>query len=261
LGWSEGHHVTNQVHWLDFEVLDSLSLRSELWKDVVRAIEAAIPEYDLVNEKVSLGQAQKARKYAVEQLSLPEEKLVLDAGVGPGTMSELLLSNQNKIIIVGLDASVKLLEAAQRRFSERHSERVHLVRGVFEALPFRDGCFQRLVSAYAFRDSRDRETAIAEFSRVSSERGIFAIVDLGKPDSPVKRLPITIYVRFFIPLIAWWSKSRAVEGNPWRMIFPTYQALVTNSTLISSLRKCFVSVKIREWSLGGVIVVIAQKAV
>lgn len=118
-----------------------------MWKDVVRAIEESIPEYDLVNERVSLGHAQRARKYAVEQLSLPAAKLVLDAGVGPGTMSELLFSNQMKITIVGLDASVKLLGAAQRRFSERNHDSVHLVRGVFEALPFRDGCFQRLVSA------------------------------------------------------------------------------------------------------------------
>ena len=236
-----------------------MSLRGELWEVVVRAIEDSIPEYDLVNEKVSLGQAQRARKYAVEYLSLPEDKLVLDAGVGPGTMSQLLLSSQNQLTIVGLDASVKLLEAAQRRFSERYSENVHLVLGVFEALPFRDGCFQRLVSAYAFRDSRDRETAITEFARVSSDEGIFAIVDLGKPDNPLKRLPITIYVRFFIPLIAWRSKSKAVKGNPWRMIFPTYRALVTNSTLVSSLRRCFALVRIREWSLGGVIVVIARK--
>ena len=230
-----------------------------MWKHVVRAIEESIPEYDLVNERVSLGQAQRARKYAAEHLSLPAGKLVLDAGVGPGTMSELLLSNQNNIMIVGLDASAKLLTAAERRFSEGHPKNVHLVRGVFEALPFRDGCFQRLVSAYAFRDSRDRETAIAEFARVSSEEGIFAIVDLGKPDNPLKRLPITIYVRFFIPLIAWWSKSKIVEGNPWKMIFPTYQALVTNRTLISSLKKSFANVTITEWSLGGVIVVIAQK--
>ena len=236
-----------------------MSLGGEVWKDVVRAIEESIPEYDLVNEKVSLGHAQRARKYAVEQLNLREWKLVLDAGVGPGTMSELLLSNQNNIMIVGLDASVKLLTAAKRRFSERLPNNVQLVRGVFEALPFRDGCFPRLVSAYAFRDSRDRETAIAEFARVSSEKGIFAIVDLGKPDNPLKRLPITIYVRFFIPLIAWWSKSKAVEGNPWKMIFPTYQALVTNNILISSLKKSFANVRITAWGLGGVIVVIAQK--
>jgi demethylmenaquinone methyltransferase/2-methoxy-6-polyprenyl-1,4-benzoquinol methylase len=234
-------------------------LGGEVWKDVVRAIEESIPEYDLVNEKVSLGHAQRAREYAVEQLNLPDRELVLDAGVGPGTMSELLISNQNKIVVVGLDASVKLLTAAKRRFSERQPKSVHLVRGVFEALPFRDGCFQRLVSAYAFRDSRDRETAIAEFARVSSEEAIFAIVDLGKPDNTLKRLPITIYVRFFIPLIAWLSKSRAVEGNPWKMIFPTYQALVTNGTLISSLKKYFPNVRMTAWGLGGVIVVIAQK--
>ena len=32
-----------------------MSLRNDVWKSVIQAIEKAIPEYDLVNERVSLG--------------------------------------------------------------------------------------------------------------------------------------------------------------------------------------------------------------
>jgi hypothetical protein len=53
--------------------------------------------------------------------------------------------------------------------------------------------------------------------------------------------------------------SESINGNPWRMIFPTYQALGRNQVLVNSLRKRFTDVKITEFALGGMIVVLAEK--
>jgi hypothetical protein len=43
------------------------------------------------------------------------------------------------------------------------------------------------------------------------------------------------------------------------MIFPTYQVLVTNGELVKSLRNSFGDVKISEFLLGGMVVVIAKR--
>jgi demethylmenaquinone methyltransferase/2-methoxy-6-polyprenyl-1,4-benzoquinol methylase len=233
-------------------------MKSELWKAVIHAIEASIPEYDEVNEKVSLGRAMKAREYAADQLKLEEGMIVLDAGIGPGTMSKVLLSKTTGLTVVGLDASTKLLNAARERFKSLSGGEVHLVRGAFEALPVRDGSVSEIVSAYAFRDSRNRNTAIDEFHRVLVSGGCFLVVDLGKPDKALKRSIITIYVKYLIPLIARFSKSERIRGNPWGMIFPTYQSLGPNRELVQSLRRRFEDVRMWEFSLGGVIVVLAQ---
>lgn len=233
-------------------------MKTDLWKAVVHAIEEAIPEYDEVNDKISLGQAMKAREYGVEQLKLEDGMVVLDAGIGPGTMSEAILSKHAGLTILGLDASVRLLQAARGRFQSSGAD-VNLVRATFEAVPVRDSSINRIVSAYAFRDSRNLDSAIDEFHRVLKERGSFGIVDLGKPDNLFKRGLITIYVRHIMPLMAYFSKSGRIRGNPWRMIFPTYQLLVTNGTLVKSLRQRFEMVKIWEFLLGGVIVVLAQR--
>lgn len=233
-------------------------MKTELWKAVINAIEAAIPEYDKVNDKVSLGQARKAREYAANRLELAEGMTVLDAGIGPGTMSEVILSRTAGVTVVGLDASAQLLQAARIRFSSNDAP-IHLVRATFEAVPLRDECVSRIVSAYAFRDSRDLNSAIGEFHRVLVVNGRFGIVDLGKPDNSLKRVMITVYVRYLMPLVAYFSKSKHIRGNPWRMIFPTYQLLVTNGALVRSLHQRFEDVKIWEFLLGGVIVVLAQR--
>jgi demethylmenaquinone methyltransferase/2-methoxy-6-polyprenyl-1,4-benzoquinol methylase len=233
-------------------------MKSDVWKAVIRAIETSIPEYDKVNEKVSLGRALKAREYAVDQISISEGMTILDAGIGPGTMSEVLLSKSKGLTIVGLDASTTLLGAARERFRSSKEGQVHLVRATFEAVPVRDGGVNRIVSAYAFRDARDRGVAIDEFRRVLGKDGSFAIIDLGKPNEILKRTFVTLYIEFFMPLIARFSKSNRIRGNPWRMIVPTYRLLVTNRELVQSLRKRFAEVKIWEFSLGGIIIILAR---
>jgi demethylmenaquinone methyltransferase/2-methoxy-6-polyprenyl-1,4-benzoquinol methylase len=226
---------------------------------VIRAIETAIPEYDLVNEKVSLGRAQKARNYAAHELRLRNGMLILDAGIGPGTMSEAIIGKAPDLTVVGLDASTDLLGAARERLRLSYGDRLHLGRGVFEALPFREKCLSRIVSAYAFRDARNRNTAIDEFYRASGEKGIFAIVDLGKPVNRFRQALISIYVHYLTPLIARLSMSDAINGNPWRMIFPTYQALGSNRELVKSLAQRFSDVNITEFALGGMIVILARR--
>ena len=239
---------------------ETLSLGRDVWKSVIQAIERSIPEYDLVNEKVSLGRAQRVRDYAVHELKLENGMLILDAGIGPGTMTETVMKDATDVTVVGLDVSADLLRAAKERLGRSHSDSLHLVRGVFEALPFREMCFSRIVSAFAFRDARDREIAIDEFYRISDQNGCFEIVDLGKPENRIKRNFISIYVQYLTPLIARLAMSDAINGNPWRMIFPTYQALGRNGVLVDSLGKRFTDVKIREFALGGMIVVLSRKS-
>lgn len=236
-----------------------MSLKSDVWQAVIQAIETAIPEYDPVNEAVSLGRAHRTRNFAADQLQLRDGMIVLDAGIGPGTMTEVILGKADGLTVVGLDASITLLKAARKRLGQAYGSRVHFVRGAFEALPFRDSSFQRIVSSYAFRDARDRTTAIEEFYRVSAAVGIFGIVDLGKPDNLLKRWIIGIYVRYLMPLIAKLSMSGAITGNPWRMIYPTYRALGTNRELVQALRKQFSEVRIKEFALGGVVFLSASK--
>jgi len=237
-----------------------LTMKPEVWRAVMRAIESAIPEYDVVNEKVSLGFALGARMYAVEQLNLNGQPTILDAGIGPGTMSEVLLTKAPDLSMVGLDASTTLLQAARDRLRTRLKKKMHLVRGAFEALPFRENSFQNIVSAYAFRDARNRTAAIREFHRISTSEGTFAIIDLGKPDSRLKRLVITIYVRYVMRLIAALTKSSAISGNPWQMIFPTYVGLSNNGELVRAFKVEFPRVEITEFGLGGVVIIFARKA-
>ena len=86
-----------------------------VWRGVISSIEETAPLYDEVNEIISLRRASKARAYAAQKLMEDNPNLVLDSGVGPGSMSMILLQQHPDSGIVALDYSSQLL----RSFNER----------------------------------------------------------------------------------------------------------------------------------------------
>lgn len=233
-------------------------LTRDTWRNVINAIEDAIPLYDRVNEIVSFGNADKARRFAVERLNLGRGSCVLDSGIGPGNTSKLLLSRIEPQLLVGLDGSIKQLKTAKVRLSD--SQSVDFVRGTFELLPFRKGVFDAIVTSYALRDSLSIEQALGEYFRVSRPTGELAVVDIGKPDNRLKRAGSVLYVRYAMPLIAKLVIRAKIKGNPWKWIVPTYVSLPTTGTIVKLLKQTFAKAELKEFLMGGVIVIIAHKS-
>jgi demethylmenaquinone methyltransferase/2-methoxy-6-polyprenyl-1,4-benzoquinol methylase len=239
---------------------DSRGISAETSRKVVEAIEESIPLYDHVNNLISFGKAQVARKLAIRELQLAHGKVVLDAGIGPGTTSRLIMESCKPALLVGLDTSSKQLKTAKSNLSAVGSTSLQLVRGCFEYLPFRSHVFDAVITCYALRDSLDIPKAIGEYQRICEQSGAFADVDLGKPDNLLKRAGSTAYIRYLMPLIAKAAIIGKIKGNPWRMIVPTYKTLPTNDALVSQMRSKFLGVECKEFLMGGIIVIIGRKS-
>jgi demethylmenaquinone methyltransferase / 2-methoxy-6-polyprenyl-1,4-benzoquinol methylase len=228
-------------------------MRVSVWRNVILSIEETSTLYDEVNEIISLGRASKARTYAAQILMEESPKIVLDSGAGPGGMSVILLQHDPQMEVVTLDYSSQLQRACRERL-KHHRGRVHFVRACFEQLPFRSHSLDAVITAYALRDSTDFNQAISEYARAIKGRGHLAIAELGKPDNIVKRFFATVYVRYVMPLIAKaliWSR---LEGNPWRMIVPTYQNLPTTGRLLQMLEARFDLLEKKSFLAGGMLV-------
>jgi demethylmenaquinone methyltransferase/2-methoxy-6-polyprenyl-1,4-benzoquinol methylase len=227
------------------------------WRGVISSIEETVPLYDEVNEIISLRRAGKARAHAAQRLMEDNPKLVLDSGVGPGSMSMILLQQHSHSDVVALDYSSQLL----RKFKERtknYRDRLHLIRACFEELPFRSSSFDAIVTAYALRDSTNIEKAVGEYARSIKSKGHLAVVELGKPDNVVKRLFATGYVRFIVPLIAKILISGRLEGNPWRIIPLTYQNLPMTGRLLEILEGRFNLLERKAFLAGGMLVLLLR---
>jgi demethylmenaquinone methyltransferase/2-methoxy-6-polyprenyl-1,4-benzoquinol methylase len=235
-----------------------LGLPKETWKKVIRAIEDSIPLYDQVNDLISFGKAQVARRYAIQNLQLQDNSMILDSGIGPGTTSRSILSKIKPSMLVGLDESVIQLKTAKANLAS--VELLNLVRGSFEYLPFRNEIFNAIITCYALRDSLDLAQSVTEYARVCTTAGAFADVDIGKPDSALKRWGSILYIRYFMPMIAKIVISSKLKGNPWRMIGPTYTSLPRTSIILSLVRQHFARTELKEFLMGGVVVIIGRKS-
>jgi ubiquinone/menaquinone biosynthesis C-methylase UbiE len=223
------------------------------WRGVISSIEEIGPLYDDINEVISLRRAGKARAYAAQMLIEDNPKLVLDSGVGPGSMSMILLKQHPYSDIVALDYSSQLLRNFKER-AKKYRVRLHLIRACFEELPFRPSSFDAIITAYALRDSTNIEQALDEYARSIKGKGRLAIVDLGKPDNTVKRFFAIVYVRFIVPLVAKILITGRLEGNPWRVMPLTYQNLPTTGRLLEMLEARFNLLKRKDFLAGGMLV-------
>lgn len=96
---------------------------------------------------------------------------VLDVGCGTGIVAAAATSSvgpQGRV--AALDPNVPMLEVAGRR-----PEPVSWNEGVAEAMPFADGGFDRVLSAFAVMFFTDRKRAVAEMARVLAPDGVVAL--------------------------------------------------------------------------------------
>ena len=110
---------------------------------------------------------------------------VLDLACGPGRHATAL--GREGACVVGLDLSIALLHAAQRRGARR------LVRGDMRRLPFRSGAFDAVLNLFTsfgyFASDSEHETVLAEVARVLCARGRFVLDFLNAPHVRANLVP------------------------------------------------------------------------
>jgi demethylmenaquinone methyltransferase/2-methoxy-6-polyprenyl-1,4-benzoquinol methylase len=96
-----------------------------------------------------------------------------------------------------------MLAAARARFDARPAlgERVELVLGEAEHLPFADGRFDALTFAYLLRYVDDPAATLCELARVVRPGGRIAGFEFGVPPRPVLRAGWRLYTRVAMPVI------------------------------------------------------------
>ncbi len=122
--------------------------------------------YDRLNSVLSLGQDQNWRRTAAAHL--PDGR-VLDLGAGTGAANPIF--GDREVVAVDPNGAMLALDPLPRR-----------VAAAGESLPFADGTFDGVFSAYVFRNLESVPATLDEMARVLRPGGLAAIVDLGRPD-------------------------------------------------------------------------------
>jgi demethylmenaquinone methyltransferase / 2-methoxy-6-polyprenyl-1,4-benzoquinol methylase len=209
--------------------------------------------YDRVGAVLSLGQDPLWRRFLVSRL--PQDGgHVLDVATGTGLVAAQLLRRGFRV--TGLDQSPEMLEFARRRFENR----VALVEGSAESLPFPDGAFDHLTVTYLLRYVDDPRATLAELARVVAAGGVVASLEFGVPRGLARPL-WDVYVGAVLPLAGralgnGWQEVGAFLGSSIREFWARYPL----ERQLELWREAGLrDVEVRRLSLGGGVVIWGAK--
>jgi demethylmenaquinone methyltransferase/2-methoxy-6-polyprenyl-1,4-benzoquinol methylase len=144
--------------------------------------DAIAARYDLLNRINSFGLDKGWRRKAVAALELIPGHKVLDLATGTGDLAIEIAKTLPTVEVVGLDPSKEMLAIGQRKVEAAGlGERVKMIDGDAQALPFEDKSFDRVTIAFGIRNVPDRKKALLEIHRVLRPNGRLVILELSEP--------------------------------------------------------------------------------
>ena len=177
---------------------------------------------------------------------------VLDVATGTGAVAVELV-RRTGCSVIGVDQSPRMLAEARRRVPER----VRLVDGDADHLPFPGGSFDALTFTYLMRYVDDPGATLRELVRVVRPGGTIAGLEFGVPPNAIARAFWRLYVRVGLPLAGRLiSPGWAAVGGFLGPSIEELWARVPLERLLELWRAAGVEdVRYRRLSLGGGIVI------
>ena len=215
--------------------------------------------YDLLSSALSFGQDPRWRRALVDEVAPASDQRVLDVATGTGMVAAELRSRCG-CEIVGLDQSAEMLSRARERFAG--DERVQLIEGQAERLPFGDAEFDALTFTYLLRYVDDPPATLRELARVVKPGGRVASLEFGVPPLAPARGAWRLYTAIGLPALGRLASREWAEVG--RFLGPSIRGFYARhpvDRVVAYWREAgLVDVRVRRMSLGGGIVMSASKA-
>ncbi|MDQ1383969.1 MAG: demethylmenaquinone methyltransferase / 2-methoxy-6-polyprenyl,4-benzoquinol methylase [Actinomycetota bacterium] len=218
--------------------------------------------YDALAELLSFGQNGRWRTEMVSHIAATRPSSILDVATGTaGVALELVRSTPAEV--TGIDLTPAMLARGRERVTRANAtERVRLVAGQAEHLPFADATFEALTFTYLLRYVGDPAATLRELARVVVPGGAVASLEFAVPRSRFWRSWWWLYTRLVLPAAGYMTGGREWFGVG-RFLGPNisahYRRYPVDWTVDAWRKAGLVDVEVRRMSLGGGIVMWARK--
>ncbi|MBT3741952.1 MAG: bifunctional demethylmenaquinone methyltransferase/2-methoxy-6-polyprenyl-1,4-benzoquinol methylase UbiE [Polaribacter sp.] len=176
---------------------------SELGKkeQVTKMFDNISENYDDLNRVISLGIDVKWRKKVVEIVGKNNPKQILDIATGTGDLV-LMMASLNPDKIVGLDISSGMLEVGKQKIAkEKLSDKIEMIVGDSEEMPFSDNTFDAITVSFGVRNFAHLNKGIQEIARVLKPTGVLVILETSNPTKFPFKQGYKFYTNFILPII------------------------------------------------------------
>jgi demethylmenaquinone methyltransferase/2-methoxy-6-polyprenyl-1,4-benzoquinol methylase len=243
-------------------VLVDTQLRDDPNRFAQRLFEGLPRHYDFLEETLSLGQNRRWRGAMVDSVVGHRPTRVLDVATGTAGVA-VQLTRRTAASVVGVDVTPAMLHKGRERVrADGAAERVSLVAGRGEQLPFPDASFDALTFTYLLRYVADPAATLRELVRVLAPGAPMASLEFFVPPSRFWRFWWRGYTRFVLPAAGalagsdWWRVGRFLGPN----IDAHYRRYPIRWTVEAWRAAGMTDVTVRTMSLGGGLVMWGTKA-
>lgn len=157
--------------------------------------------YDFLNHFLSFNIDRLWRKKAIRIIGERKKNpVILDIATGTGDLA-IAAMKINPMSITGVDISDKMLEIGRMKVKKKGlSERIQLMKGDSENLPFNDKSFDVAMAAFGVRNFADPLLGLSEMKRVLRDEGIIMILEFSKPTVFPFRNVYNFYFKKILPV-------------------------------------------------------------
>jgi demethylmenaquinone methyltransferase / 2-methoxy-6-polyprenyl-1,4-benzoquinol methylase len=250
---------------------DDLSGPNHFARDLFAPLPA---RYDRLAELLSFGQNGQWRAAMTGRICgddgdsgndgfVPADGVILDVASGTAGVA-LQLAARSRGRVVGVDLTEPMLRQGQRRVKAAgQRDRITLVAGRAEQLPFPDASFDALTFTYLLRYVRDPQATLAELARVLKPGGTMASLEFCVPTGALWHPAWWAYTRMVLPV-----GGLLLGGREWfrvgRFLGPSisahYRRYPVPWTVAAWEKAGLTDVGTRVMSLGGGLVMWGTRA-
>jgi demethylmenaquinone methyltransferase / 2-methoxy-6-polyprenyl-1,4-benzoquinol methylase len=219
--------------------------------------------YDRLAEVLSFGQNGRWRRAMIGHAAPGAGDTVLDVASGTAGVA-LQMATRSGARVVGLDLTEQMLRQGQRNVQgSAVSDRIELVAGRAEQLPFADATFDALTFTYLLRYVADPQATLRELARVVKPGARVASLEFLVPPSRFWRAWWWLYTRSLLP-----AGGLLTGGREWfavgRFLGPSisghYRRYPVSWTVNAWREAGFTDVGVQVMSLGGGLVMWGTRA-
>jgi|TARA_R110002020_G_scaffold279150_2_gene494627 demethylmenaquinone methyltransferase/2-methoxy-6-polyprenyl-1,4-benzoquinol methylase len=203
-------------------------------EQVTKMFDTISGEYDGLNRVISFGIDIKWRKKVVDIVKATNPENILDIATGTGDLAINLAETSAKKII-GLDISSGMLDVGKQKIKAKNlDQKIDMVIGDSENMPFDDNTFDAITVAFGVRNFETLENGLKDILRVLKPGGIFVILETSVPTKFPFKQGYQFHSKVILPTV---GKLFSKDKTAYKYLSESANAFPYGEALNNILRK------------------------